>query len=110
MTSEVKDWNLGSEEVISWKSQDGSTIEGILRKPANYDASRKYPLLVVIHGGPTGILQPTVSAGDTYFPTQMFFSKGAFGLQPDSRGRAGYGAAFQARDMRNLACVAKWDC
>src|SRR6266404_3079815 len=58
MTAQVKDWDLGSAEVISWKSKDGATIEGILRKPANYDASRKYPLLVVIHGGPTGISQP----------------------------------------------------
>jgi len=109
MTAQVKDWNLGSAEVISWKSQDGSTIEGILRKPANYDASRKYPLLVVIHGGPTGISQPTVSAGDTYYPTQMFLSKGALVLQPNYRGSAGYGAAFRALNVRNLGVGDMWD-
>ncbi len=43
MTAQVKDWNLGTSEVISWKSQDGAVIEGILRKPADYDPARKYP-------------------------------------------------------------------
>jgi dipeptidyl aminopeptidase/acylaminoacyl peptidase len=109
MTAQVKDWNLGSAEVISWKSKDGATIEGILRKPANYDASKKYPLLVVIHGGPTGISQPTLSAGDMYYPIQTFLSKGALVLQPNYRGSAGYGAAFRALNVRNLGVGDMWD-
>jgi len=109
MTAQVKDWELGSAEVISWKSKDGATIEGILRKPANYDASKKYPLLVVIHGGPTGISQPTLSAGDMYYPIQIFLSKGALVLQPNYRGSAGYGAAFRALNVRNLGVGDMWD-
>jgi dipeptidyl aminopeptidase/acylaminoacyl peptidase len=109
MTAQTKDWNLGSAEVISWKSKDGATIEGVLRKPANYDASRKYPLMVVIHGGPTGISQPTLSAGDTYYPMQMFLAKGALVLQPNYRGSAGYGAAFRALNVRNLGVGDMWD-
>ena len=109
MTAQVKDWNLGSEEVISWKSKDGATIEGILRKPANYDASKKYPLLVVIHGGPTGVSQPTLSPVDMYYPMQIFMSKGALVLQPNYRGSAGYGAAFRALNVRNLGEGDMWD-
>ncbi len=109
MTAQAKDWELGSAEVISWKSKDGATIEGILRKPANYDASKKYPLLVVIHGGPTGISQPTLSAGDMYYPIQIFLSKGALVLQPNYRGSAGYGAAFRALNVRNLGVGDMWD-
>ena len=41
-------------EVVSWTSQDGATIEGVLHKPLDFTPARKYPLLVVIHGGPTG--------------------------------------------------------
>ena len=37
MTAQVKDWKLGTVEVISWKSKDGALIEGILHKPADYD-------------------------------------------------------------------------
>ena len=109
MTAQVKDWTLGSAEVISWKSKDGATIEGILRKPADYDPAKKYPLLVIIHGGPTGISQPTLSAGDTYYPTQIFLSKGALVLQPNYRGSAGYGGAFRALNVRNLGVGDMWD-
>jgi dipeptidyl aminopeptidase/acylaminoacyl peptidase len=109
MTAQVKNWNLGSAEVISWKSKDGATIEGILRKPANYEAGKKYPLLVMIHGGPTGISQPTLSAGDSYYPTQIFLSKGALVLQPNYRGSAGYGGAFRALNVRNLGVGDMWD-
>jgi dipeptidyl aminopeptidase/acylaminoacyl peptidase len=109
VTAQVKDWNLGSAEVISWKSKDGATVEGILRKPASYDASKKYPLLVVIHGGPTGISQPTLAAGDMYYPVQIFLAKGALVLQPNYRGSAGYGAAFRALNVRNLGVGDMWD-
>jgi dipeptidyl aminopeptidase/acylaminoacyl peptidase len=109
VTAQVKDWNLGSAEVITWKSKDGATVEGILRKPASYDASKKYPLLVMIHGGPTGISQPMLSAGDTYYPTQIFLSQGALVLQPNYRGSAGYGAAFRALNVRNLGVGDMWD-
>ena len=109
MTAQVKDWKLGTAEVVSWKSQDGATIEGVLRKPADYDASKKYPLLVVIHGGPTGISIPTLGAGDSYYPIQTFLSEGALVLQPNYRGSAGYGAAFRALNVRNLGVGDMWD-
>ncbi|HXP25199.1 MAG TPA: hypothetical protein VN891_05430, partial [Steroidobacteraceae bacterium] len=45
-TAQVSAWKLGSVEVVSWKSKDGTVIEGVLHKPADYDPKRKYPLLV----------------------------------------------------------------
>lgn len=108
-TAQVRDWNLGTAEVVSWKSQDGATIEGILHKPADYDPSKKYPLLVMIHGGPTGISFPLLSPNDTYYPVQIFLSKGALVLQPNYRGSAGYGAAFRALNVRNLGVGDMWD-
>ena len=109
MTAQVKDWTLGSAEVVTWKSQDGAMIEGVLRKPADYDAKKKYPLLVVIHGGPTGISIPTLSPIDTYYPIQTFLAQGALVLQPNYRGSAGYGAAFRALNVRNLGVGDMWD-
>jgi dipeptidyl aminopeptidase/acylaminoacyl peptidase len=109
LTAQVGDWKLGSAEVISWKSQDGTTIEGVLRKPADYDPGKKYPLLVVIHGGPTGVSVPTLSAMDSYYPVQAFLSRGALVLQPNYRGSAGYGAAFRALNVRNLGVGDLWD-
>jgi len=109
MTAQVKDWILGTSEVISWKSQDGAEIEGVLRKPADYDPTRKYPLLVVIHGGPTGTSQPTLSPDEYAYPMQAFLAKGALVLEPNYRGSAGYGAAFRALNVRNLGVGDMWD-
>ena len=109
MTAQVKDWNLGTAEVISWKSQDGTVIEGILRKPANYDAHRKYPLLVKIHGGPTGTSRPALAPVTYAYPVQQFLAKGAVVLEPNYRGSAGYGGAFRALNVRNLGVGDMWD-
>lgn len=109
MTAQVKDWNLGTSEVISWKSHDGAVIEGILRKPADYDPARKYPLLVHIHGGPTGTSEPTLSPVGYAYPVQQFLAKGALVLEPNYRGSAGYGAAFRALNVRNLGVGDMWD-
>ena len=109
LTAQVKDWNLGTAEVISWKSQDGTIIEGILRKPANFDPSRKCPLLVKIHGGPTGTSRPSLSPVTYAYPVQQFLSKGAIVLEPNYRGSAGYGGAFRALNVRNLGVGDMWD-
>jgi dipeptidyl aminopeptidase/acylaminoacyl peptidase len=109
MTSQVKDWTLGTSEVVSWKSKDGTTIQGILHKPANYNPAKKYPLLVVIHGGPTGISVPLLSPDDSYYPIERFLAKGALVLEPNYRGSAGYGAAFRALNVRNLGVGDMWD-
>ena len=109
MTAQVSGWRLGTVELVSWKSQDGVTIEGVLHKPADYDAGRKYPLLVLIHGGPTGISWPTLSPEEYAYPVQMFLAKGALVLEPNYRGSAGYGAAFRALNVRNLGVGDMWD-
>ena len=94
-------FDLAKREVIHWKSGDGTTIEGILLKPADFDPSKKYPLLVIIHGGPTGIDMPALSA-DRYYPMERFIAKGALILRPNYRGSAGYGEKFRSRNVRNL--------
>ncbi|GAB3946949.1 S9 family peptidase [Spirosoma harenae] len=101
MGAQLAPFKLATREVVSWKSVDGNLIEGILIKPANYDPARKYPLLVVIHGGPTGIDLPSVTA-DRYYPVEQFTAKGALVLRPNYRGSAGYGSKFRALNVKNL--------
>jgi dipeptidyl aminopeptidase/acylaminoacyl peptidase len=45
---------LGAVEDISFKSKDGTEIHGLMTKPPKYDAAKKYPLVLWIHGGPNG--------------------------------------------------------
>jgi dipeptidyl aminopeptidase/acylaminoacyl peptidase len=108
-TAQVSGWKLGSVEVVSWKSKDGTLIEGVLHKPADYDPKRRYPLLVKIHGGPTGVSQPRFLPIDYAYPVQAFLEQGALVLEPNYRGSAGYGAGFRALNVRNLGVGDMWD-
>jgi len=101
MGDQLKGFTLAHREVISWKSTDGTMIEGILYTPPNMDARKKYPLLLYIHAGPTGVDQPIVNA-DRYYPVERFVAKGALVLRPNYRGSAGYGEKFRALNVRNL--------
>lgn len=107
-TDEVSDWSLGTREVITWKSKDGTPIEGILWKPADFDAKKTYPLLVSIHGGPTGTSRPVLVSGGVY-PYLQWLSKGTLILQPNYRGSAGYGEAFRSLNVGNLGVGDMWD-
>jgi dipeptidyl aminopeptidase/acylaminoacyl peptidase len=101
MGDQLKGFVLAHREVISWKSGDGATIEGVLYTPTDFSTKKKYPLLVVIHGGPAGVDQPVVNA-DRYYPIERFVAKGALVLRPNYRGSAGYGEKFRALNVRNL--------
>lgn len=92
---------IAKRELVTWKSGDGAQIEGVLYKPADFDPKRKYPLLVVIHGGPTGIDTPALGA-DRYYPIERFVERGAVVLRPNYRGSAGYGEKFRSLNVRNL--------
>ncbi|MGI8783511.1 MAG: S9 family peptidase [Acidobacteriota bacterium] len=110
MTEQAKAFVLGTREVISWKSQDGATIEGVLIKPADFDPGKKYPLLCIIHGGPTGIDRPALLGPDTrYYPSDIWVARGALILKVNYRGSAGYGEKFQKLNMRNLGVGDAWD-
>jgi dipeptidyl aminopeptidase/acylaminoacyl peptidase len=107
-TAQTRDWLLGRREIISWKSQDGETIEGVLIKPADYDPARRYPLLCVIHGGPTGVDRPTRVDG-RYYPIDLWVARGALVLKVNYRGSAGYGERFRRLNVGNLGVHDAWD-
>ena len=108
MTSQVAELELGRRELISWKSKDGTRIEGVLIKPANFDPNVKHPLLCVIHGGPTGIDRPYFRERRTY-PVDIWAGRGALILKVNYRGSAGYGEAFRTLNVRNLGVGDAWD-
>jgi dipeptidyl aminopeptidase/acylaminoacyl peptidase len=108
MTSQVAGWSTGTSEVVTWTSKDGTEIEGVLRKPADYDPSRRYPLLVTIHGGPTAVSRPSLLSGYVY-PHLQWLNRGALTLEPNYRGSAGYGEDFRRLNVRNLGVGDAWD-
>ncbi len=107
-TKQIQNWSVSKSEVISWKSEDGTVIEGVLHKPEDYDSTKKYPLLVIIHGGPTGISTPSATPSYVY-PMIQWLNKGALILQPNYRGSAGYGEKFRSLNVENLGVGDAWD-
>ncbi len=107
--AQIASWPKHAREVIRWKSQDGAEIEGVLHKPSDFQAGRRYPLLVVIHGGPTGISRPVPYGSASFYPIDAFLAKGALILEPNYRGSAGYGEKFRSLNVRNLGIGDAWD-
>lgn len=110
MNEQTNNFILGTRELVTWKSTDGAEIEGVLIKPADFDASRKYPLLCIIHGGPTGIDRPILLSPDTRtYPADIWAARGALILKVNYRGSAGYGEKFRKLNVRNLGVGDAWD-
>jgi len=108
--AEKKDWVLGTKEAITWKSKDGTEITGVMQKPADFDPQKKYPLLVVIHGGPTSISVPTYyDRYGQYYPLEQWLAKGAVILEPNYRGSDGFGEEFRKLNYRNMGIGDYWD-
>lgn len=110
LNEQTKSFTLGTRELISWKSQDGTTIEGVLIKPADFDPAKKYPLLCIIHGGPTGVDRPVLLTPDArYYPSDIWAARGALILKVNYRGSAGYGEKFRKLNVGNLGVGDAWD-
>ena len=108
MNAQAAGWTTSALEIVSWKSQDGATIEGVLHKPVDFDPAKKYPLLVVIHGGPTGVSRAVPFTSNIY-PIDVWVPRGVLVLEPNYRGSAGYGEKFRALNVRNLGVGDAWD-
>lgn len=83
--------------VIQWKSNDGLDVEGVLWLPFQYKQGTKVPLLVELHGGPTGATLDSFPVPRTY-PAQVFLERGFAILSPNFRGSSNYGAAFRLKN------------
>jgi dipeptidyl aminopeptidase/acylaminoacyl peptidase len=85
----VAELELVPAEDIAFKSKDGTEVHALLTKPIGYQAGRRYPTLVRIHGGPTS--QDTHSF---QFERQLFAANGYVVLNVNYRGSSGRGAKF----------------
>jgi len=89
-------WAKVPSKLVDWQN-DGLTIEGILYMPPNIAPGTKVPLVMNIHGGPSGRFQDDYSAA-----IQMLVAEGWAVMQPNIRGSTGYGAKFQGANKNDL--------
>src|SRR2546425_7263004 len=92
---------LGRTEVVRWKSSDGMEIEGLLTYPIGYEKGKHYPLVLVIHGGPTGVFVQSFIANRSLYPTAAFAAQGYAVLRANPRGSSGYGKKFRYANYKD---------
>lgn len=88
-------------DVIRWTSTEGFEIEGLLTYPKGYVAGKRYPLLVVIHGGPMGVFMQSFDGSPGTYPIATFADRGYAVLRPNVRGSSGYGSPFRYANYRD---------
>ena len=81
---------LGRSEVLQWQS-DGFQHNGIVTYPPDFQSGRRYPLVLIIHGGPRAASLETFAA-----QAQLFAARGWVIFQPNYRGSDQLGRAYQA--------------
>ncbi len=89
----------GEAKSLHWKS-DGLDVQGWLIYPRDFDASRKYPMVVAVHGGPSSGEQPEWPGASDY--RMALPARGYFLFRPNPRGSYGQGEAFTRANVRDF--------
>ncbi len=81
---------LQDVERITYKSSDGWDVDGFFVKPLGWEAGKKYPMILSVHGGPAGMY-----GVDWYHEFQVYAARGWAVFFPNPRGSTGYGEKFE---------------
>ena len=92
---DIPDVPIGETEVVTWTSADGTEIEGLLTLPVGHQDGARVPLLVIVHGGPTGVFLQGFTASRGAYPIAPFAEQGFAILRCNVRGSSGYGREFR---------------
>ncbi len=90
---------MGNTKLVSWSAPDGTTIEGLLTYPVDYNKNDRVPLILDIHGGPNGAHNRSFIRN--ILIGQYFAEHGYAVLRPNPRGSDGYGLNFRASIVGN---------
>jgi dipeptidyl aminopeptidase/acylaminoacyl peptidase len=86
---EIATLDLGHTDAFEWKGPDGFVEDGVVLYPPNFSRDKKYPLVLVIHGGPT-------AASTTGFREyELVASHGYVAFEPNYRGSDNLGNKYQ---------------
>ncbi|MFL6277418.1 MAG: prolyl oligopeptidase family serine peptidase [Blastocatellia bacterium] len=84
-------YGFKAAEELTWDGAGGAKVQGWLVKPANFSAARKYPMVVLIHGGPQGAWNDSWSYR---WNPQVFAAAGYVVFMPNPRGSTSFGQRF----------------
>ena len=93
LNPQLEELPIPKAEVVRWEGAQGETVNGILYYPLNYDETREYPMVTVIHGGPSAVDLDAWDLGWTVYPP-LLAQKGAFVFRPNYHGSGHHGLDF----------------
>lgn len=88
-------------EVVWWRSRGNVEVEGLLTYPAGYQEGRKYPMVVVLHGGPYGRFDESFIGRGGLYPVASFAARGYAVFRPNPRASTGYGRDFRYLNLKD---------
>jgi dipeptidyl aminopeptidase/acylaminoacyl peptidase len=97
---------MGTRRTVSWKSPDGIPLDAVVTEPVDFQAAKRYPLVLYIHGGPTGA--STVGFDFLGVP-ELMAARGWIVLEPNYRGSNSLGARGIATSIGHPASIAGRD-
>ncbi len=93
----IEDYQLGTTELITLKSEDGTNLYGRIIKPANFDENKKYPVLIYVYGGPHAqMVTNSWLGGSNLWMQWMAAEKNYVVFTLDNRGSAYRGFVFES--------------
>jgi len=93
--AELAAYNLQPVEFLTVRAADGTPLHAMMIKPPNFDAARKYPVLVHLYGGPHGQVVRNNWGSATFLWHQLMAQKGFIIFTVDNRGMGARGHAFE---------------
>jgi len=93
--TELADYHLSPVEFLTVKSRDGVLLNASIIKPPNFDAQKKYPVLVSTYGGPHAQVVRNAWGGSSFLWHELMAQKGYIIFLLDNRGSAGRGHVFE---------------
>jgi dipeptidyl aminopeptidase/acylaminoacyl peptidase len=89
----ISELRLAKQEVVTHPARDGLALDGILVRPLDEVAGKRYPLVLAVHGGPEAHVRDGFVTSYSN-PGQMLAAKGVAVFYPNYRGSTGRGVAF----------------
>jgi len=91
----MADYDMNAPEFFQFKTEDDVALEGWMIKPPQFDASKEYPVLMYVYGGPGSQTVKNQFGSFNYFWHQMLAQQGYIVVSVDGRGTGGRGEEFK---------------